>query len=140
MTTNTTNNQDIDDLLCDLFEAGFDSPGRHESTQDYRKARDAILAHIDAKLAQAFNDGAIEGRIHQRSIDDKRIQAAESRLAEIQRGVEGLTRYGLYKTVFLQMDDYSIEPDEQGDWLDRDDVLALLQPQGQASDTVEMKG
>lgn len=104
----------------------------------------ALIAHIDAKLAQAFNDGAIEGRIHQRGIDDARIQAAESRLsietkwatdmqakavalsdrlAEIQRGVEKLQGYDKARILVAYAD-----------------VLALLQPQGQASDTSGLPG
>lgn len=87
------------------------------------KGWDALIAHIDAKLAQAFNDGAIEGRIHQRGVDDVRIQTAESRLAEIQRGVEGLAapyevsafRANVRKAVWL------------------DEVLALLAPQAQSA-------
>lgn len=134
MTTNTTNSQaasiDTPEFLALMVAWGDCAPGNEAG-----KLYDSIVAHIDAKLAQAFNDGAIEGRIHQRGIDAARIEVVESRLAEIQRGVEGLTRY-------------DAAPDRgdgiwsmaKGDYLDREDVLALLAPQGQASDTSGLPG
>ena len=82
MTTNTTNSQaasidtpEFRQRLSALVDA------KHGS---FYKAIDELVAHIDAKLAQAFNDGAIEGRIHQRGID-----AAESRLAAV-RCIDGV--------------------------------------------------
>ena len=50
-----------------------------------------------------------------------RATAAESRLAKIQRGMERLERYVSHKF-----------PDASGQYVERDAVLALLQPQGQA--------
>lgn len=140
MTTNTTNSQDLDDLLCDLFEAGFDSPSRNQSTQDYRKARDAILAYIDAKLAQAREEGAQnkfdEGYAAGFNTVKDRMVASESRLAEIQRGVEGLTQYTSW--------DGNLCETQAGNHPERvyvnlGKVLALLQPQGQA-DTSGLPG
>lgn len=60
-----------------------------------------------------------------------RAEKAESRLAEIQRGVEGLTRYGKGWG--------GTDQDDEGTFIDRAATLALFQPQGQA-DTSGLPG
>ncbi len=128
MTTNTTNSQaaSIDDApeFRQLLRNCLNS-----TAGDYRHRRDEVVAYIDAKLAQvereAYSKGADDVQAHAEGIINRtveRAEKAESRLAEIQRGVEGLLQY------IADHDWGGIpEPVPQIDAL-----RALLQPQGQA--------
>lgn len=121
--------------------ASIDTPEFRQLLKDYsfygiERGTPPLIAHIDAKLAQAREeatgmlaiafekmlcaaigrDWSDAGISASSLVDDLRNRtiAAESRLAEIQRGVEGLNG----------------RPDN---WVYRPEVLALLQPQGQAN-------
>lgn len=145
MTTDTTNSQaasidTYDDPRFEKLSTALYRIGFHQAGSGDAEAK-ALADYIDAKRAQAFNDGAIEGRIHQRGIDAARIDAAESRLAEIQRGVEGMRRfscgeiggYGFSKVMGMQ-------ESKDGFYAIYGEIRDILAPHGQASDTVEMKG
>lgn len=135
MTTNTTNSQAAPEI--DVEFVNLMSAYRHaESAEDHLKARRALVDYHEAKLAQAREDGFEEGL---KAPDSaylqivERAKKAESRLAEIQRGVEGLTRY----TPGLR---WGVTGFEGGlSLVSRNEVLALLQPQGQA-DTSGLPG
>lgn len=148
--TNTTPSQAAsiadDDKLHSLIEKfARQSSGCSCVHCDERRmaARREIFAHIDAKLAQARQEGFLAGGQHQHEVEKERAEKAEqyaqvalgikdsleSRLAEIQRGAEGLLQY------IADHDWGGIpEPVPQIDAL-----RALLQPQGQA-DTSGLPG
>lgn len=141
LTTNTTNSQ----------AESIDTPEFHELLWDYsysvsdfgasysKDERAALIAHIDAKLAQAeARATAAESRAEKA---EQYTQVAlgikdslEARLAEIQRGVEGLQRYGFDGTFSGDFGKNSL-----GCYVKADAVFALLQPQGQA-DTSGLPG
>lgn len=135
MTINTTNQAASIDtpefwaLLREREEGAMDDAHAEELEQ-------AIIDHIDAKLAQARVEGVNAANDFRALVSDSdtaeikewkaRAIAAESRLAEIRRGVEGLTRY----TPGLR---WGVTGFEGGlSLVSRNEVLALLQPQGQA--------
>lgn len=146
MTTNTTNSQ----------AASIDTPEFRQLLKDYsfygiERGTPPLIAHIDAKLAQAREEGIQFERkrlvqtignandlssecLKQRDEANARATAAESRLAEIRRGVEGLQRYGFDGTFGGCFGKNSL-----GCYVKANAVLALLQPQGQA-DTSGLPG
>ena len=93
----------------------------------------ALIAHIDAKLAQASNDSSSEGRVYQRKVDEKIIErwnaraiAAEAKLEAIRQGIMGLTnphRSSGYSYITYGFD------------CCKKQALALLQPQPQADES-----
>ena len=129
MTTSTTNSQ----------AASIDTPEFRQLLKDYsfygiERGTPPLIAHIDAKLAQAGDDwrdraNVLEARLgevmEKRDEFRERTIAAESRLAEIQRGVENLQVYEMNDCI---------------DVFEAKDVLALLQPQGEKSDTSGLPG
>ena len=63
----------------------IDTPGFRMMLADYRNSgalpeqhrlMQEVIAHIDTKMAEQRNEGAIEGRIHQRGVDAERIDRA----------------------------------------------------------------
>lgn len=155
MTTNTTNSQaasidtpDFQALMNKMMGRlrTADLTGYNLDVKAWGDAMNEVVAHIDAKLAQAREEGILFERkrlvqtignandlssecLKQRDEANARAIAAESRLAEIQRGVEGLLQY------IADHDWGGIpEPVPQIDAL-----RALLQPQGQA-DTSGLSG
>lgn len=130
MTTNTTNSQaaSIDTPeFRELFHVCESYLILHDDDDQYRADVTALVAYIDTKLAQARHEAWCEGV----NIDALREHNAEleSRLAEIQRGVEGLS-------IPYEVSAFRVAP-RKAVWLD--EVLALLQPQGQA-DTSGLPG
>lgn len=130
MTTNTTNSQAasiVDDIeFWNLIEAY--TAARGPATKENL----ALCAHIDTKLRNAASMGYLKASEDHKELLDgygDRAEKAESRLAEIQRGVEGLDRYGFDGTFG---GDFGWWPD--GVYISRTEVLALLAPQGQASE------
>ena len=132
MTTNTTPSQAASmaedyGFINLAANYGMAWTGTKESEQKHLKA---LGAYIDAKLAQvereAYSKGADDVQAHAEGIINRtveRAKKAESRLAEIQRGVEGLMQY------IADHDWGGIpEPVPQIDAL-----RALLQPQGQVT-------
>lgn len=153
MTTNTTNSQaasiEKDDEFQRLLSANESAAtDAHICGGDFgtgRKALDAyneLINYIDAKLAQARREGwiAMEStacNAEARNADEwkARATAAESRLAEIQRGVEEMPRFA---HTYGRQEEFKLHP--TGSYIRREDVLALLAPQGQASDTSGLPG
>lgn len=150
MNTNTTNSQ----------AASIDTPEFHELLWDYsysvsdfgasysKDERAALIAHIDAKLAQiedagwtagrqqcyidALERSAVAGLTHDRDGWKARATAAEAKLEAIRQGFAQLPRYG-----FSSASSGICEPEEfteldDGRLVYHREVLALLQPQGQA--------
>ncbi len=70
---------DLSDLLNDLYEAGFDSPSRHESTPDYRAARDAIKARI-AELRAASHAEGRRSAMEELAKEKERADRAEAKI------------------------------------------------------------
>ena len=144
MTTNTTNSQaasiaqDVNFhalvMACAEAEARLAATAKthhmYATFEEASVARKALIAYVEAKREEARLDGYNKGA----SDVMVRAIAAESRLAEIQRGVEGLSRYGFDGTFG---GDFGWWPD--GHYISRTEVLALLQPQGQA-DTSGLPG
>lgn len=128
-TPNTTSIQaasiDTDPYFCKLLSriAEFGFTGEHDK---------ALIAYIDTKLAQAYKKGQQDTAGPVLNSVFERAEKAEARLAAIQRGVEGLDRYD------QGWDGIMLDPD--GGFIDRDGVLAILAPQGQASDTSGQPG
>lgn len=158
---------EFDDLLLTYWEC------RNQGESYAANERAELIAYIDAKLAQARDDGRRDShetnvtmlnlklkaedraaiaedawRAEKKRADkaeewqetekefshsmEQRARVAESRLAEIQRGVEGLVRFDDH--------DSGLEISlEAGRFVFRHEVLALLQPQGQA-DTSGLPG
>lgn len=139
MTTNTTNSQAAsiaDDQEFFRLRLCWLAAVNEGNEEDADIAHYALCELIDAKLAQAREEGrldAIDQVRHFKAIHDSAI-AAEARLAEIQRGVEGLQRYGFDGTFGGDFGKHSL-----GCYVKVDAVLALLQPQGQA-DTSGLPG
>ena len=139
MTTNTTNSQaasfraELLPILRNMY--------LHFEPDAIDDEICSVLDMIDAKLAQvereAYSKGADDVRAHAEVIINRTVERAEkseSRLAEIQRGVEGLDRLDLTEKS-IQGGWASIsfmDLHEHGDYMRTADVLALLQPQGQA--------
>ena len=155
MTTNTTNSQaasiDADPYFCKLLSriAEFGFTGEHDK---------ALIAYIDAYTAAAVAREREEGRLdgYNKGWADasltlikaeSRAIAAESRLAEILRGVEGLSRFNLEEEPSLlgtrKMFGVTTMTKQKfctdGIYMYANSVLALLQPQGQA-DTSGLPG
>lgn len=59
----------------------------------YASARKPFIAHIDTKMAEQRNEGAIEGRIHQRGVDAERIEAAEARVRELEAALQSYVTF-----------------------------------------------
>jgi hypothetical protein len=120
----------------------IDTPEFRNLLQDHRAEPASfqkftrLVAHIDAKIAQthreewmAMESAACNVEAHNADEWKARAEKAESRLAEIQRGVEGLTHYTMW--------DGNLCETQAGNHPERvyvnlEKVLALLQPRGQA--------
>jgi len=148
MTTNTTNSQ-VASIADDReFNRLLNIWMKHEDKTN----ADLISGHIkwtdftcyiDAKLAESnvLADKAIADvaslydQLRQKDnawdAMRERAEQAESRLAEIQRGVEGL------RTYFIAAYNH---PAYDPKFVALQDVLAILAPQGQASDTSGLPG
>lgn len=121
------------DLACKF---AHESSCEEFNEVEYNSARSALVAHIDAELAQAREEVAAH---QQRHIDQLKARlaglelicdgikdqrdAAEKALEAVRRGVEGLS-VGLAT-------DYAMACHAAGYEECRKDVLSLLQPQGQ---------
>lgn len=134
MTTNTTNSQaaSIDTYEFRQLAANYGMAWTGTKESEQRRLK-ALVAHIDAKLAQMQDDGDLRykelAELHERTLD--KLQLAESRLAEIQRGVEAIDNpFSGYHLFNLHAEAFD---------RCRKQVLALLQPQGQA-DTNGLRG
>lgn len=135
---NTTNSQAASIYTYEFQQLaanyGMAWTGTKESEQRHLKA---LVAHIDAKLAQAREEGFEEGLKAPDTaylVIAERAKKAESRLAEIQRGVHGLDRYG-----FDGKFGGDFGGDPLGPFVKIDEVRALLQPPSQ-SDTNGLPG
>lgn len=145
---------EFDDLLLTYWEC------RNHGESYATNERAELIAYIDAKLAQAKLRGMelANEKVFQPDMDEwkaraeameaarddavsaeyaaiARATAAESRLAEIQRGVEGAEGYWRNAPHYYEVG--SLEP--QKEFFLADDIRALLQPHGQA-DTSGLPG
>lgn len=122
---------EFDDLLLTYWEC------RNHGESYATNERAELIAYIDAKLAQTQADADLRykelAELHERTLD--KLQESESRLAEIQRGVEGAEGYWRNAPHYDEVG--SSEP--QKEFFLADDIRALLQPQGQA-DTSGLPG
>lgn len=108
------------------------------------KAEKILIAHINDNLAQAREEGRKERDEFARAqqvangglsafVDhyQARATAAEAKLEAIRQGVEGLARYEHWDAWGASGTSKAAD----GDYVKRDDVLALLQPQPQADES-----
>jgi hypothetical protein len=148
---------ELSDSICPMKTPAIPDEGANEFIElmaDWRHAElgsdstaafDALVKFIDAKLAQAREEGRLDG--YNKGWADasltlikaeSRTTAAESRLAEIQRGMEGLRRWRDEELCYGKPEAAMLESGV-GEYLKRRDVLALLQPPSQ-SDTSGLPG
>lgn len=149
MTTNITNIQAAsiaEDYEFVNLAANYGMAWTHPKPEVEKHHLAKLASYIDAKLAQARVDasnlGLEAGRNEYRDFFKywkNRAIAAESRLAEIQRGVEGLMRYEFRTGFKLDVPAAGMLTDVLGKYVMFEAVEALLQPQGQA-DTSGLPG
>lgn len=165
MTTNTTNNQAASIDKPEFIKLLDDYA--HDATMGYEEAYNRILSYIEPKIAQAREEAALDREAHLMSSHMELMDAAsakhriekaeadaamwaqryadavdagsraESRLAEIQRGVEGLTRWRITGDYIGDPVEFITHP--EGELVYLKYILALLQPEGQA-DTSGLPG